>query len=186
MQVISKPICELHPAPYNPRQQLEKLDPRYRKLRRSIQRFGLVEPLVWNQQTGNIVGGHQRLQILHELLHQQAFVSVVDFPLDQEKALNVVLNNRQAQGDWDLPKLTSLLEELNELPESQLAATGFDPGHLRTLQSQLTPVEQQVEEDGITRFEITLCIPKEQLQTIRPELDVLIEKYQLEVHVKER
>ena len=58
------PIAELTPAPYNPREMLEPGDPAYRKLENSLREFGLVEPLIWNQRTGYLVGGHMRLTIL--------------------------------------------------------------------------------------------------------------------------
>lgn len=118
MQIEMKRLSELKPAPYNPRVALEPGDARYRKLKRSIACFGLVEPLLWNRRTGCLVGGHQRLRILQELRYTEAPVSVIDLPIEQEKALNVILNNREAQSDWDLSKLTSLLEELDALEES--------------------------------------------------------------------
>ena len=43
-------------------------------------------------------------------------------------ALNVLLNNREAQGRFDPDQLADLLTELEELPEADL--TGFDPGTL--------------------------------------------------------
>ncbi len=46
LKIVQKPLAELKPAPYNPRQALGKDDRRYRKLKRSLERFGLVEPLV--------------------------------------------------------------------------------------------------------------------------------------------
>lgn len=51
-------------APYNPRLDLKPGDPEYDKLAKVIGEFDLVEPLVWNKRTGNLVGGHQRLKIL--------------------------------------------------------------------------------------------------------------------------
>ena len=80
MHLQTLPLRDLHPAPYNPRLKLRPGDPRYRKLRRSVERFGLVEPLVWNRRTGHLVGGHQRYQILCDLGHTEAPVSVVDLP----------------------------------------------------------------------------------------------------------
>jgi len=187
MQIVIKKPSELQPAPYNPRQELASDDPRYRKLKRSIQRFGLVEPLLWNQRTGYLVGGHQRLRILHELNLFEIPVSVLDLPPDQEKALNIVLNNLEAQGDWDLPQLTKILSELAELPESQLSVTGFDPSHLKTLQSELTPsVEAFDAEESVGVYEITLCVPMAQLPAVRSDLDALIDRYQLETHIKHR
>src|SRR5437016_1243281 len=84
LEIIRKPLSELTPAPYNPRQPLSSKDRRYRKLKRSLERFGLVEPLIWNRRTGYVVGGHQRLQILRDLGHAEAPVSVVDLPPEQE------------------------------------------------------------------------------------------------------
>src|SRR5438132_14244971 len=99
------PLAELVPAPYNPRRALKPTDPAYRKLAASLREFGLVEPLVWNETTGHVVGGHARLAILTELGVEAVPVSVVRLPPAREKALNVVLNNREAQGRFDPAKL---------------------------------------------------------------------------------
>ena len=58
------PIEQLQPADYNPRKALAPKSPAYRKLKASLTEFGLVEPLVWNELTGRVVGGHARLRIL--------------------------------------------------------------------------------------------------------------------------
>jgi len=117
-------IGHINPAPYNPRVDLRPGDPRYDKLRRSLDEFGLVEPLVWNQRTGNLVGGHQRLKVLIETGHAEAPVVVVDLPEDKEKALNVALN--KIGGDWDETKLAELLSELTETPDFDIDITGFE------------------------------------------------------------
>ena len=186
MQIINKPLNDLLPAPFNPRVNLEPDDPRYRKLKHSIERFGLVEPLVWNQHTGHLVGGHQRRKILNELGYDEAPVSVIDLEPGAEKALNVVLNNRLAQGDWDLPQLTTVLADLNELPESELSATGFDASHLKTLQDQLAPSDQAIDDETEGIVEILLRIPAAQIETIRPELDTIIKRYDLQTHIRHR
>src|SRR5437870_10139803 len=99
------PLAALKPAPYNPRQRLKPTDPRYQKLAASLREFGLVEPLVWNETTGHVVGGHARLAILKSLGADTVPVSVVRLPPEREKALNVVLNNHEAQGRFDTAKL---------------------------------------------------------------------------------
>ena len=58
------PLEVLNPAPYNPRLRLAPGSPAYRKLETSLREFGLVEPLIWNETTGFVVGGHARLEIL--------------------------------------------------------------------------------------------------------------------------
>src|SRR5437667_9538414 len=98
LQVQSVPLASLRPAPYNPRQRLRPTDAAYRKLATSLREFGLVEPLVWNELSGYLVGGHARLEILRDLGVREVPVSVVRLSPEREKALNVVLNNREAQG----------------------------------------------------------------------------------------
>ena len=64
MDILKIPTEKLKPSKYNPRKDLKPGDPEYEKLRRSIEEFGYVEPVIWNKRTGNIVGGHQRYKVL--------------------------------------------------------------------------------------------------------------------------
>ena len=77
LEVRVLPIDRLVPAAYNPRRVLKPTDPAYRKLERSLRQFGLVEPLVWNERTGHVVGGHARLAILKAMGVTEVPVSVV-------------------------------------------------------------------------------------------------------------
>jgi len=108
MVVKKMPIEKLKFAPYNPRLMTEE---EKEKLKHSITKFGLVEPLVWNKRTGHVVGGNQRLMVLKELGIKEVEVVVVDIPLIQEKALNIALN--KISGEWDFDSLSNLLNELN-------------------------------------------------------------------------
>src|SRR5438128_7939752 len=131
LEVRVLPIEELQPAPYNPRRRLRPGEPAYRKLEASLREFGLVEPLVWNESSGHVVGGHARLEILRALGVTAVPVSVVRLSPAREKALNVVLNNREAQARFDPDRLAELLAELEDLPELEL--TGFDEAALAAL-----------------------------------------------------
>lgn len=175
------PVRMLRPAPYNPRQDLDRDDPRYRKLRRSIRRFGLVEPLVWNRRTGHVVGGHLRLKILRELGWKRVPVSIVDLDPDRERALNVMLNNRAAQSDWDLEQLRKVLEALEASPTAKLADAGFTPADLNLLREPLQPLEDPQRE--MPAVEVILRPTLEQWKVLRPDLDALIRKHQVECHV---
>ena len=124
MEIRKVSVSEINPAEYNPRRDLKPGDPDYEKLKRSIETFGYVEPLVWNDKTGNLVGGHQRLSVLVEQGVKDIAVSVVNLSLEKEKALNLALN--KIQGDWDNEKLAILLEELDQLPDFDVGLTGFD------------------------------------------------------------
>ncbi|HTN00897.1 MAG TPA: ParB N-terminal domain-containing protein, partial [Planctomycetaceae bacterium] len=88
-------IADLKPAPYNPRRPLKPGSPGWKRLERSIREFDLVQPIVWNETTGHVVGGHQRLEILKHQGHTTIDAVVVKLPLEREKALNVALNNSQ-------------------------------------------------------------------------------------------
>jgi len=185
MQITKMPIEKLKPAAYNPRIDLPKTDPRYRKLRRSLRDFGLVEPLVWNQRTGHVIGGHQRLKILRELGVREVPVSIVDLPLEREKALNVVLNNRELQADWDVVKLGSVLEELAATPLIELTATGFDVEHLELIRQRLQPPPEPPRRE-LAGVEIVLNLTPSQFEAIRPRLDQLLAEHELEYHIRIR
>jgi ParB-like chromosome segregation protein Spo0J len=78
-------IEKLKAAEYNPRIALKAGDKEYEKLKRSIQEFGFVEPIVWNSKTGNVVGGHQRLTVLKDLGECEIDCVVVDLDGQKEK-----------------------------------------------------------------------------------------------------
>lgn len=63
MKIEKIEIEKLNPAKYNPRKDLKPGDAEYEKLKRSIEEFGYVEPIVWNKHTGNMISGHQRLKV---------------------------------------------------------------------------------------------------------------------------
>jgi hypothetical protein len=100
-------------APYNPRIMDEGAK---KRLRKNIAKHGLVAALTWNKRTGNLVGGHQRLEQLDNLEKNKDYeltVCVVDVDEREEAALNVQLNNPSMQGEWDLDKLANLSEEFD-------------------------------------------------------------------------
>ena len=49
MNIKTLKTADLRPANYNPRRDLKPDDVDYQKLRRSIQEFGYVEPIIWNE-----------------------------------------------------------------------------------------------------------------------------------------
>ena len=175
------PIEQLQPAAYNPRKVLAPKSPAYRKLKASLDEFGLVEPLIWNETTGRIVGGHARLRILKELGYTEVPVSVVRLDELREKALNIVLNNQEAQGRYDPSKLAALLEELQELPELEM--TGFDEKTLAALRLEPAP-EEPPEELNAGRVEITLVTDAEVYARLALRLEAMIGEYDLTAHVK--
>lgn len=130
MKLETLKINQLIPADYNPRKDLKPGDPEYEKLKRSIHEFGYVDPIIWNKQTGHVIGGHQRLKILQAEGLTEVDCVVVDFDEAKEKALNVALN--KISGDWDQAKLGLLISDL-EASAFDVSLTGFDENEITDL-----------------------------------------------------
>lgn len=141
METRKMGIEKLNPAPYNPRIDLEPGDPDYEKLKQSIEKFGHVQPIVWNERTGNVVGGHQSLKVLKDLGYKEVDCVIVDLDDSEEKTLNIALN--KISGRWDIDKLSELMDEL--VGEGLAELTGYSEDEIERLTSQ---IEQTVNAAG--------------------------------------
>ena len=130
MIIEKKNTADLLPADYNPRKDLKPGDAEYEKLKRSIEQFGYVEPVIWNKTTGRVVGGHQRLKVLIDMGLTEVDCVVVEMSEDKEKALNIALN--KISGEWDKDKLALLIADLQGA-DFDVSLTGFDPAELDDL-----------------------------------------------------
>jgi len=135
LNMQTMPIDRLKPAKYNPRKDLKPGDPAYEKIKRSLNDYGYVDPVIWNEVTGNIVGGHQRQKILvaEGATEIDCVVVHIENPQD-EKAMNIALN--KAVGEWEPVALADLLSEL-QTSGYDLGATGFDAAEVNDLFSQV-------------------------------------------------
>lgn len=131
MQIERKKIRELNRATYNPRIDLIPGDTEYENLRRSINTYGMLIPVIWNKRTNNVVGGHQRLTVLENEGETEVDVSVVDLDETQERQLNVALN--KIEGGWDNEKLAELLLDLGE----DATLTGFTQQEIDSLTNDI-------------------------------------------------
>ena len=128
-------VDRLKPAKYNPRKDLKPGDPAYEKIKRSLHEFGYVDPVIWNEVTGNIVGGHQRYKVLTAEGATEIDCVVVHIENPQEeKALNIALN--KAVGEWEPVALADLLNDL-KLSGYDVDATGFDAAEIDDLFSRV-------------------------------------------------
>lgn len=130
MQIEKLKTSLLLPADYNPRKDLKSGDPEYEKLKRSIEQFGYVEPVIWNKTTGKVVGGHQRLKVLLDLGLTEVECVIIEMDEEKEKALNIALN--KISGDWDKNKLALLIADLQGA-DFDVSLTGFEPAELDAL-----------------------------------------------------
>ena len=173
-------LSTLKGAEYNPRKDLQPDDPEFRKIRRSIQEFGCVEPIIWNRQTQHVVGGHQRLKVLLNMGQTEAEVVVIDCTLREEKILNVMLN--RTKGRWDNEKLAALIRELDEVGKVEL--TGFDEWELQGMLEDYSRLDDMLnskapEEDGEAEdepqepetFEMAFQIPVEYADDVKLFMD---------------
>lgn len=132
MRIEKKHLSELNRAAYNPRVDLQPGDEEYESIRYSLERYGLVQPIVWNERTGNVVSGHQRLTVLQNQGVEEIEVSVVSLDDTAEKQLNIALN--KTEGSWDNDKLTALLVDLGD----DAINTGFTQEEIEVLQNEIS------------------------------------------------
>ena len=144
MEIRKVPISLLNAAPYNPRKDLQPGDPEYQKIARSIEKYGCVEPIIWNEKTGNVIGGHQRLKVLAATGAVEVDVSVVQLSLEDEKALNLALN--KISGQWDNEKLSAVLQDLSV--GFDVEVTGFDQHEVDALVASFAESGREYELPG--------------------------------------
>lgn len=111
-------IGDLKPADYNPR---KWSDNAIEQLKQSIERFGLVDPILVNSAKNRyniVIGGHFRLKVAKDLGIKEVPVVYLDIPdIAKERELNIRLNKNL--GEWDY-------ELLAEFDEHILTDIGFD------------------------------------------------------------
>jgi len=164
-------IEDLEPAAYNPRKNLKPGDKEYEKIKRSIQEFGYVDPIIVNSDM-TVIGGHQRLKVLQELNYIEIDCVVIDIPKNKEKALNIALN--KISGSWDIPMLKDLLEEL-DTGAIDMAITGFDEEEIEDMMTKNSIVDI---DELLENLDIESAIEKPIWATIRtsPKNQELLEK----------
>lgn len=128
---------QIHFADYNPR---VISDENRKTLKRGIKKFGLAGGIVVNKHTGyTVVSGHQRLSVLDELqkynpeTHEGDYTlraDIVDVDEASEQELNILLNNPNAQGQWDFEALAAIVPNIDfrsaGLTDADLSMIGVD------------------------------------------------------------
>ena len=179
-------IIDISPAGYNPR---TITDDEKTRLKNSINHFGIVEPILINLQNHNqIIGGHQRFQILWEqyLLDNDLYAELNLLKLndsygwvfpdnditldseDMEKALNLVLNNTKVMGTFDENKLVQVFNDLTE-SGFNTSLTGFNNEDIlgfQGLQETATVEETTTTTEEDINLDTNMIIPEDE-----PEYD---------------
>ncbi len=123
----------LNPSTYNPRKLSQKAED---DLTKSIKRFGLVDPIIVNNnqiRKNIIIGGHQRYSIAKRLNLQKVPVVYLNLDIEKEKELNLRLN--QNTGEWDY-------QLLKEFDVTLLLDIGFDDKQLHQIWDEALEVEE--------------------------------------------
>jgi len=145
MDVRKIPVDQIKLSTYNPRKELNPGDYEYEAIRLSIKNHGFVDPLVWNEFNGVLIGGHQRLKVLTKEFGQtEVWCSVVNVPsLTREKALNISLN--RVSSEFDFTKLKDSLFSLDPEDQDLIKSLGFEQMEFE----QIKEWEDQTSNQGV-------------------------------------
>jgi ParB-like chromosome segregation protein Spo0J len=160
----------LNPSAYNPR----KINARaMNQLRRSLVKFGFVDPVQVRLAGNAIIGGHQRVKAA--ILEGLKSIPVIrlDISDQQAKLLNLTLNAEY--GTVDVAKLSFLLKEL-KLDGADLELTGYDAREIDELTADTAEVLEEVDlRPPPTMVWILLGIPFDRFGQARDALTSLQE-----------
>ena len=110
MKTVDISLSELRPAPWNPNQMDERM---MERLRESISRYGLVEPLVvrpLDDSLCEVLSGNQRLRVLQAMDLKAVPCVVVE--LNDSKAMLLAQALNSLRGEDDLALKGALLKEI--------------------------------------------------------------------------
>ncbi len=121
MKIERQLIEDILESDYNPRVHLDSLSKEYKAIKKSIEDYGFVEPIVVNDINMSCIGGHQRLTVMRDMGKKEIDCVMVHIENpEREKILCIALN--KIKGEWDNDKLDKLLHD-DEIRQFEL---GFD------------------------------------------------------------
>tara|TARA_R100000234_G_scaffold110781_1_gene83369 strand:+ start:3300 stop:3806 length:507 start_codon:yes stop_codon:yes gene_type:complete len=142
MKIEKVKIAELNPAEYNPRRMTNK---QYEDLRNSLEKFGLVDPIIINADN-TVVGGHQRLRIMREMGAELVPVVRVNLSKEDEKELNIRLNKNSGEFDLDILANNFEVDELKDWGFKDIEL-GFNTDKIQTDLSDSIELQYKIEVD---------------------------------------
>ena len=154
MQAESREVnrSQITLAAYNPRKISEKAR---KQLKANLKRVGLMGGIVWNESSGNLVSGHQKVGIMDEVNRYnnetrendyKIRVDVVHLTDKEEKEQNLFMNNKAVQGEFDDDMLIQMLGEI----EYQNA--GFDNFDMELLGIGISDISDEVSKNDISEI----------------------------------
>nr|WP_320058795.1 hypothetical protein [uncultured Bacteroides sp.] len=176
-------------ATYNPR---TISDEAKKKLKANIKRVGMLGGIVWNEDTRNLVSGHQRISVMDEVNRYEPEskendyeikVEVVHMTEKQEKEQNLFMNNRSVQGDFDNEMLKDLLSDIDfdsaGFNEFDLESLGLDIPSLQDIEGVVdnTPAWSEDTEVNQLKRKVDTAFNKDRVVKEKDEDDRGAESY---------
>lgn len=123
------PIDSLKPFAGNPRKITEQ---GLEKIKRSIEEYDFVNPVLAQRGTNMIIAGHQRIKAARAVGLTEVPVIWLDMDDMTAKAYNIADNRLQDEAEWDKHLLGDLFQDI-DTGELDLTVTGFDPDEISSL-----------------------------------------------------
>jgi len=150
-------INKLKMAEYNPRKLLSPEDEEFKMILNSIDNYGIVEPIIVNDDF-TVIGGHQRINVLKHLGFINVPCNVVNLDKIKEKKLNLALN--KVSGKWDEEKLYKILDEL-KLDNEDFLNLGFSEDEFKKLEDKFKEIGGSADDyNGLCLLHFRMNKPK--------------------------
>lgn len=167
---VTLKVSDVKPNPKNPRVDLRPGMPVYESLKKSIEHFEYVDPIIWNKTTGMIVSGHQRMQVMKDIAEEKGepfeTVDVMQVEMTEAEQDSFMIAVNKITGIWDNEKLEALFRELSEEDLEYTGYTKFEIDNIlddRTEDLIDTDMEEEYGESvGETKFKITIVFDSEE------------------------
>jgi len=121
MNIVRVPLDQLVEPTHNPRVHLDR---NKEAIRRSLEKFGQVEPLVVRQENNEVIGGNGRVTVMREMGWTAADVVFLDIDEPTAIALGLALNKTSDLAEYDYQALGDVFRSLQEVG-CDLADTGW-------------------------------------------------------------
>lgn len=202
---------EIKTASYNPRYISDEAK---KRLKKGLKQFGLAQPLTVNKTTMTLISGHQRLSIIDEMegypdKDYDLQVAMVALSPEQERALNIQMNNMSMMGEFDFDALIEMVQrdgvDIDDLgfSDADLDLIFSDTPALESLLSDSEDVEEakgtlddikkdrskmmerQKDENSADYYFIVVCDSAEEKEALYKKMNVpLYEEYVASYHLE--
>lgn len=160
-------IREVKGADYNPKQH------DIGTLHQSMDRFGFIAPLIRNEASGKLVGGHGRIETLRQKFSFKEkapkgikvdddgdwyvpVITGIEFQTDAEADAYLIADNRLVElGGWELPELKELIEKI-KVDTGTLDGIGYDEEDLQNLLEDVEKLDEEIKDNETDPLKLSI------------------------------